>query len=294
MPGRLGHLTKPRPFTRGGAGPTHVVLALAGLPQAPAGGAAPPSRPVAAAARRRVAGRRRAARLGLGLGLRGGGGGLGPGAAVAVAVVAAGPGAGPKMAAAAATATAVGPGAGSAAVAGPGGAGPCTTVSVFPGARLLTIGDANGEIQRHAEQQALRLEVRAGPDAAGIALYSRECWGHPGDGGARGRQRGRRGRGRSWGTRAKPVHAALSAGGRDGREGVRGDRGARRGARETLGGLRFAAGGAWQEVGPQGFRGMIGSDCRVLERVWFVDLILGDILYTCTGHLKSGFQCGAS
>lgn len=42
------------------------------------------------------------------------------------------------------------------------------------GARLLTIGDANGEIQRHAEQQALRLEVRAGPDAAGIALYSHE------------------------------------------------------------------------------------------------------------------------
>ncbi|CAO2635859.1 Histone-arginine methyltransferase CARM1, partial [Lemmus lemmus] len=142
-------------------------------PQAPAGGAAPPSRPVAAAARRRVAGRRRAARLGLGLGLRGGGGGgLGPGAAVAVAVVAAGPGAGPKMAAAATTA--VGPGAGSAGVAGPGGAGPCATVSVFPGARLLTIGDANGEIQRHAEQQALRLEVRAGPDAAGIALYSHE------------------------------------------------------------------------------------------------------------------------
>lgn len=116
---------------------------------------------------------------------------------MAVAVVAAGPGAGPKMAAAAATA--VGPGAGSAGVAGPGGAGPCATVSVFPGARLLTIGDANGEIQRHAEQQALRLEVRAGPDAAGIALYSRECWGHPGDGGARGRQRGRRGRGRARG-----------------------------------------------------------------------------------------------
>ncbi|XP_028728318.1 histone-arginine methyltransferase CARM1 isoform X5 [Peromyscus maniculatus bairdii] len=75
---------------------------------------------------------------------------------------------------AAAAATAVGPGAGSAGVAGPGGAGPCATVSVFPGARLLTIGDANGEIQRHAEQQALRLEVRAGPDAAGIALYSHE------------------------------------------------------------------------------------------------------------------------
>ncbi|VTJ54051.1 Hypothetical predicted protein [Marmota monax] len=73
----------------------------------------------------------------------------------------------------AAAAAAVGPGAGGAGAAVPGGAGPCATVSVFPGARLLTIGDANGEIQRHAEQQALRLEVRAGPDAAGIALYSR-------------------------------------------------------------------------------------------------------------------------
>uniref|UniRef100_A0A2I3HFY7 Uncharacterized protein n=1 Tax=Nomascus leucogenys TaxID=61853 RepID=A0A2I3HFY7_NOMLE len=58
--------------------------------------------------------------------------------------------------------------------AGLGGAGPCAAVSMFPGGRLLTIGDANGEIQLHAEQQALRLEVRAGPDAAGIALYSHE------------------------------------------------------------------------------------------------------------------------
>ncbi|XP_033056001.1 histone-arginine methyltransferase CARM1 isoform X1 [Trachypithecus francoisi] len=74
----------------------------------------------------------------------------------------------------AAAAAAVGPGAGGAGSTGPGGAGPCAAVSVFPGARLLTIGDANGEIQRHAEQQALRLEVRAGPDAAGIALYSHE------------------------------------------------------------------------------------------------------------------------
>uniref|UniRef100_A0A7N9IAF3 Histone-arginine methyltransferase CARM1 n=1 Tax=Macaca fascicularis TaxID=9541 RepID=A0A7N9IAF3_MACFA len=73
-----------------------------------------------------------------------------------------------------AAAAAVGPGAGGAGSAVPGGAGPCAAVSVFPGARLLTIGDANGEIQRHAEQQALRLEVRAGPDAAGIALYSHE------------------------------------------------------------------------------------------------------------------------
>uniref|UniRef100_A0A8C0LT84 Coactivator-associated arginine methyltransferase 1 n=1 Tax=Canis lupus dingo TaxID=286419 RepID=A0A8C0LT84_CANLU len=77
----------------------------------------------------------------------------------AAAMAAAGPGAGSKMAAAAAV---------------PGSAGPCAVVSVFPGARLLTIRDANGEIQRHAEQQALRLEVRAGPAAAGIALYSHE------------------------------------------------------------------------------------------------------------------------
>lgn len=34
---------------------------------------------------------------------------------------------------------------------------------------------------------------------------------------------------------------------------------------------------------------MIG---RALERVWFVGLISGDILYThAHGHLKSGFQC---
>ncbi|NXP40407.1 CARM1 methyltransferase, partial [Leiothrix lutea] len=39
-------------------------------------------------------------------------------------------------------------------------------VSVFPGVRLLTVGDANGEIQRHQEQQPLRLEVRTGPDSA--------------------------------------------------------------------------------------------------------------------------------
>ncbi|XP_074710801.1 histone-arginine methyltransferase CARM1 isoform X2 [Strix uralensis] len=47
-------------------------------------------------------------------------------------------------------------------------------VSVFPGVRLLTIGDANGEIQRHQEQQPLRLEVRTGPDSAGLALYGHE------------------------------------------------------------------------------------------------------------------------
>ncbi|XP_065511056.1 histone-arginine methyltransferase CARM1 isoform X1 [Patagioenas fasciata] len=47
-------------------------------------------------------------------------------------------------------------------------------VSVFAGVRLLTIGDANGEIQRHQEQQPLRLEVRTGPDSAGLALYGHE------------------------------------------------------------------------------------------------------------------------
>lgn len=88
-----------------------------------------------------------------------------------------------------AAAAAAGPGAGVVGTAVPGVTGSCSTVSVFSGARLLTIGDANGEIQRHAEQQALRLEVRAGPDAAGIALYSRECGvSEPGrgPGGARG------------------------------------------------------------------------------------------------------------
>ncbi|KAM7142458.1 histone-arginine methyltransferase CARM1 isoform 6-T6 [Molossus nigricans] len=73
-----------------------------------------------------------------------------------------------------AAAAAAGPGTGVVGAAGPGVAGPCAAVSVFHGARLLTIGDANGEIQRHAEQQALRLEVRAGPDVASIALYSHE------------------------------------------------------------------------------------------------------------------------
>ncbi|XP_064416965.1 histone-arginine methyltransferase CARM1 isoform X2 [Latimeria chalumnae] len=47
-------------------------------------------------------------------------------------------------------------------------------VSVFPGVRLLSIGDANGEIQRHSEQQALRLEVRTTQDAAYISLYNND------------------------------------------------------------------------------------------------------------------------
>ncbi|XP_075433590.1 histone-arginine methyltransferase CARM1-like [Ascaphus truei] len=44
-------------------------------------------------------------------------------------------------------------------------------VAVFPGVRLLSIGDANGEIQRHAEQRELRLEVTRGHE---IALYNAE------------------------------------------------------------------------------------------------------------------------
>jgi len=54
-------------------------------------------------------------------------------------------------------------------------------VSVFPGVRLLSIGDANGDIQRHSEQQPLRLEVKSTHDAALINLsngeftFSRSC-----------------------------------------------------------------------------------------------------------------------
>ncbi|XP_077476003.1 histone-arginine methyltransferase CARM1 isoform X2 [Stigmatopora argus] len=43
-------------------------------------------------------------------------------------------------------------------------------VSVFPGVRLLSIGDANGDIQRHSEQQPLRLEVKTTQDAALLNL----------------------------------------------------------------------------------------------------------------------------
>uniref|UniRef100_A0A4X2L9Z0 Uncharacterized protein n=1 Tax=Vombatus ursinus TaxID=29139 RepID=A0A4X2L9Z0_VOMUR len=59
--------------------------------------------------------------------------------------------------------------AGGVAAAGPGGA-----VTVFPGARLFAVEDANDEIQRRAEQQALRLEVCTGQNASHIALYSHE------------------------------------------------------------------------------------------------------------------------
>lgn len=47
-------------------------------------------------------------------------------------------------------------------------------VSVFPGVRLLSIGDANGDIQRHSEQQPLRLEVKTTPDAALLNLSNSE------------------------------------------------------------------------------------------------------------------------
>lgn len=48
-------------------------------------------------------------------------------------------------------------------------------VSVFRGVRLLSIGDANGDIQRHSEQQPLRLEVKTSQDAALINLSNGEC-----------------------------------------------------------------------------------------------------------------------
>nr|XP_015204763.1 PREDICTED: histone-arginine methyltransferase CARM1 [Lepisosteus oculatus] len=47
-------------------------------------------------------------------------------------------------------------------------------VSVFPGVRLLSIGDANGEIQRHSEQQPLKLEVKTTQDAALLTLSNTE------------------------------------------------------------------------------------------------------------------------
>ncbi|TSK87488.1 Histone-arginine methyltransferase CARM1 [Bagarius yarrelli] len=47
-------------------------------------------------------------------------------------------------------------------------------VSVFPGVRLLSIGDANGDIQRHSEQQPLRLEVKTTPDAALLNLSNND------------------------------------------------------------------------------------------------------------------------
>uniref|UniRef100_A0A8C7PYF6 Histone-arginine methyltransferase CARM1 n=1 Tax=Oncorhynchus mykiss TaxID=8022 RepID=A0A8C7PYF6_ONCMY len=58
-------------------------------------------------------------------------------------------------------------------VSGVGNSSPMA-VSVFPGVRLLSIGDANGEIQRHSEQQPLRLEVKATQDAALINLSNEE------------------------------------------------------------------------------------------------------------------------
>ncbi|KAG5832576.1 histone-arginine methyltransferase CARM1 [Anguilla rostrata] len=51
---------------------------------------------------------------------------------------------------------------------------PKMAVSVFPGVRLLSIGDANGDIQRHSEQQPLRLEVKTTQDAALVNLTNAE------------------------------------------------------------------------------------------------------------------------
>uniref|UniRef100_A0A3Q0RYA8 Histone-arginine methyltransferase CARM1 n=1 Tax=Amphilophus citrinellus TaxID=61819 RepID=A0A3Q0RYA8_AMPCI len=48
-------------------------------------------------------------------------------------------------------------------------------VSVFRGVRLLSIGDANGDIQRHSEQQPLRLEVKTSQDAALLNLSNEEA-----------------------------------------------------------------------------------------------------------------------
>uniref|UniRef100_A0A8C9VNF9 Histone-arginine methyltransferase CARM1 n=1 Tax=Scleropages formosus TaxID=113540 RepID=A0A8C9VNF9_SCLFO len=47
-------------------------------------------------------------------------------------------------------------------------------VSLFSGVRLLSIGDANGDIQRHSEQQPLRLEVKTTQDAALLSLSTAE------------------------------------------------------------------------------------------------------------------------
>uniref|UniRef100_A0A673ND41 Histone-arginine methyltransferase CARM1 n=1 Tax=Sinocyclocheilus rhinocerous TaxID=307959 RepID=A0A673ND41_9TELE len=46
--------------------------------------------------------------------------------------------------------------------------------SMFSGVRLLSIGDANGDIQRHSEQQPLRLEIKINQDVALISLSNNE------------------------------------------------------------------------------------------------------------------------
>ncbi|XP_067877179.1 histone-arginine methyltransferase CARM1 isoform X1 [Heterodontus francisci] len=46
--------------------------------------------------------------------------------------------------------------------------------TVFPGVRLVSIGDQNGEIQRHSDQQPLKLEIKTTQDSAYISLYSNE------------------------------------------------------------------------------------------------------------------------
>ncbi|XP_062891998.1 histone-arginine methyltransferase CARM1 isoform X2 [Mobula hypostoma] len=47
--------------------------------------------------------------------------------------------------------------------------------TVFPGVRLVSIGDQNGEIQRHSDQQPLKLEIKTTQDNAFISLYSNEA-----------------------------------------------------------------------------------------------------------------------
>lgn len=124
-------------------------------PSAACGGAAPRWAAATVAARRRVAGRRRCP-AGLGLGLLGGGGsggGLGPGAAAAAVS-----GAWSRVLRWQQRRRRRGR-AWAARGRRHGCHGALRGVSVFPGARLLTIGDANGEIQRHAEQRALRLSA---------------------------------------------------------------------------------------------------------------------------------------
>ncbi|XP_060710874.1 histone-arginine methyltransferase CARM1 isoform X1 [Hemiscyllium ocellatum] len=46
--------------------------------------------------------------------------------------------------------------------------------TVFPGVRLVSIGDQNGEIQRRSDQQPLKLEIKTTQDSAFISLYSNE------------------------------------------------------------------------------------------------------------------------
>uniref|UniRef100_V9L3X6 Histone-arginine methyltransferase CARM1 n=2 Tax=Callorhinchus milii TaxID=7868 RepID=V9L3X6_CALMI len=46
--------------------------------------------------------------------------------------------------------------------------------ATFPGVRLVSIAEQNGEMQRHQEQQPLRLELRSAPDSACLSLHSND------------------------------------------------------------------------------------------------------------------------